>query len=170
MFEEMWLKHEGYNDMVREAWERRDGGGVGIQALWRRLREVSMDMKRWSVETFGSVRAEIKRLKAKLELARADARFSGYSPAIREIEQQLHETYEKEEVMYRQRSRQEWLKAGDKNTKFFQNRATHRKRKNTVLGLKKEDGSICKTNEGMAEMALAFYHNLYASQGSSERD
>ena len=72
------------------------------------------------------------------------------------IEQQLHVTYEKEEVMHRQRSRQEWLKAGDRNTRFFQNRASHRRRKNTVRKLRREDGSWCDTNEGMCDIALAF--------------
>jgi hypothetical protein len=170
MFEEMWLKHEGYDDMVTEAWEPNDEGAAGVASRWKLLHEMSKDMKKWSIETFGSVRAEIKRLKTKLDKARSDTCFSGYSQAIRDIEQQLHDVYEKEEVMYRQRSRQEWLKAGDRNTKFFQNRASHRKRKNTVLGLIREDGSVCKTNEGMAEMALAFYHNLYASEGSSDRE
>ena len=69
--------------------------------------------------------------------------------------------------MYRQRSRQEWLKAGDRNTKYFQNRASHRKRKNTVRQLRRDDGSVCNTNEGMQEMALSFYQHLYASEGSA---
>jgi hypothetical protein len=74
--------------------------------------------------------------------------------------------FEKEEIMYKQRSRQEWLKAGDQNTIFFQNRATHRRRKNTIRWLRREDGSICNTNEEMREMALAFYNKLYSSEGS----
>jgi hypothetical protein len=86
---------------------------------------------------------------------------------VRELEQRLHEVYEREEVMYKQRSRQEWLKAGDKNTKNFQNCCSHRRRKNTVLGLRREDGSLCKSNEGMLDMAQAFYQELYASEGSA---
>jgi hypothetical protein len=38
---------------------------------------------------------------------------------IKAIEVQLHELFEREEVMFRQRSLFEWLKAGDKNTRYF---------------------------------------------------
>jgi hypothetical protein len=117
-FEEMWLKHEGYDDMVAKAWQHRNTGARSLANLWAQLRDVSSDIKRWGFETFGSVRAEIKRLRSKLEDARTAARFDGISQEVKDIEQQLHAIYEKEEVMYRQRSRQEWLRAGDKNTNF----------------------------------------------------
>jgi hypothetical protein len=70
--------------------------------------------------------------------------------------------------MYRQRSRQEWLKAGNKSTRNFQNRASHGKGKNTVRALRREDGSLCNTNAGVSEMAHAFYHSLYSSKGSTK--
>jgi hypothetical protein len=127
-------------------------------------------MKKWSFESFGSVRAEIKRLRSQLDSARSATMLLGTSQEVRELEKQLHDVFEKEEIMYRQRSRQEWLKAGDKNTKYFQNRASHRRRKNTVRHLRRDDGSLCNTNEGMCTMALAFYNNLYTSEGSSNGD
>jgi hypothetical protein len=64
------------------------------------------------------VKAEIKRLRAQQDSARAEAREMGTSEHVRSIEAQLHDIYEKEEIMYKQRSRQDWLRAGDKNTKF----------------------------------------------------
>jgi hypothetical protein len=35
IFEEMWLKHEGYEEMVKNYWEARDRGINGINDLWR---------------------------------------------------------------------------------------------------------------------------------------
>jgi aminoglycoside phosphotransferase family enzyme len=75
-------------------------------------------MQRWIFEEFGSVKAELKLLRSKLDEARLNALSSGSTQEIKEIENRLHEVYEREEIMYRQRSRQEWLKAGDHNTNF----------------------------------------------------
>ena len=68
--------------------------------------------------------------------------------------------------MYRQRSRVDWLFAGDQNTKYFQNRATHQKRKNTVRALVQEDGIRCVVDEDMHNLAANFYENLFTSEGS----
>jgi hypothetical protein len=127
-------------------------------------------MQNWSFETFGSIKAEIKSLRGKLVDARCNALISGSSLEVRDIEKKLHDIFEKEEIMYKQRSRQEWLKAGDRNTRYFQNRASHRRRKNTVRHLRREDGSVCNTNEGMRELALNFYQQLYSSEGSTNAD
>lgn len=87
---------------------------------------------------------------------------------VREIEQQLHEIYEREDVMYMQRSRIDWLKANDQNTQYFQNRASHRMRKNTVMALLREDGTWCTTNEEMRHMVANFYEKLFTSEGSAK--
>jgi hypothetical protein len=116
------------------------------------------------------VRAEIKRLRAQLDTARAAAQIQGSSHEVWELEKKMHDIFEKEEIMYRQRSRQDWLKAGDRNTKFFQNCCSHRRRKNTILGLRRDDGSVCKTNDGMCALAQNFYQSLYASEGSANAE
>lgn len=92
---------------------------------------------------------------------------SGSSLEVRDLESQLKEIFAREEIYYRQRSRVDWLKEGDQNTKYFQGRASHRKRKNTVRALRKDDGSRCTVDDDMREMAVAFYESLFTSEGST---
>lgn len=72
--------------------------------------------------------------------------------------------------MSKQRSIVGWLKEGDQNTKYFQNRASYRKRRNTVKALRREDGSKCTVDEEMRALAASFYENLFSSQGSEGAD
>ena len=47
------------------------------------------------------------------------------------------------------------------------NRASHRKRKNTVRALQREDGSKCVVDEEMRLLAANLYANLFTSEESS---
>ena len=80
---------------------------------------MSQDLGRWNKDTFGSVRKEIKRLKGELEKLRSDASRTAPTHVELKINEKLVELYHREELMWRQRSRLEWLASGDKNTIFF---------------------------------------------------
>uniref|UniRef100_A0A803PY78 Reverse transcriptase domain-containing protein n=1 Tax=Cannabis sativa TaxID=3483 RepID=A0A803PY78_CANSA len=72
----------------------------------------------------------------------------------------------KEEIYWRQRARTKWLKAGDRNTKFFHKHASFRKKVNTIKFLKTEDGSVVNTQEGIVNLITDYFQNLFSTQGS----
>lgn len=166
-FEEAWTRHENYDDMLKEVWEAAGTGEQGLTAVWQCLGRATGSIQRWAREVFGSIRKKIAKLKTQLLEAKQQALVTGCFKEVREIEVELREVYAREEIMYRQRSRVDWLRAGDKNTKYFQNRASHRKRKNTVRALRRDDGTKCMVNMEMREMAAVFYENLFKSEGST---
>lgn len=166
-FKEAWTRHDQYEAMIAEAWQAASSGEEGLQAVWQKLGSMTGSMQRWAREVFGSIRRKIKLLKSQLLEAKEKALSSGYQQEVRDIEEQLREVYEREEIMYRQRSRVDWLKAGDQNTQYFQNRASHRKRKNTVKALQREYGTKCMVDDEMREMAATFYEKLFTSDGST---
>jgi hypothetical protein len=57
----------------------------------------------------------------------------------------------------------DWLSHGDKNSKFFHQRARMRRRNNLVRSLTKSDGKVTKDVFEMQNMASEFYKNLYGS-------
>lgn len=82
---------------------------------------------------------------------------------IRETKAKINNMLHHEELAWRQRSRAIWLPAGDKNTKFFHQRATQRKRKNQILGVFNTTGEWCTDDEQIADTAVGYFQNLFTS-------
>ena len=56
------------------------------------------------------------------------------------MEVELKRAIKNEEIFWRTKSRVQWLQEGDKNTKFFHAQTMKRRRRNTIRGLKEDDG------------------------------
>lgn len=63
--------------------------------------------------------------------------------------------------MWRQRSRVTFLREGDRNTKWFQRKATWRKKKNDITKLKDSSGVWIEDKKGLEEMTNCFFKKLY---------
>jgi len=57
-----------------------------------------------------------------------------------ELSKKMDELLQKQEIFWAQRSRINWLKHGDKNTKFFHAKATQRRNKNHIRVIQNADG------------------------------
>ncbi|WOK93591.1 hypothetical protein Cni_G02291 [Canna indica] len=139
-FENMWLR----DDRCLHAWKERgeavelkdeaSGGPTRASAL------SVFSLGAWNRHSFGNVQHKIKQCQTKIdELSR-----KGISGELENEERNLmrdwNELLEREETLWRQRSRVLWLKDVDRNTKFFHARAFSRRRKNQISGLRDEYG------------------------------
>ena len=76
----------------------------------------------------------------------------------------------KEEKWWLQRSKNLWMKLGDKNTSYFHNKASKRFRRNRILGLKDSAGNFCSGDENVAILLENYYKDLFTSSNPSEID
>lgn len=67
----------------------------------------------------------------------------------------------REEMLWLQRSRVSWLKEGDRNTKFFHQKARWWARKNHIKKLKREDGTWCSDQGEVRGMAASYFSNMF---------
>ena len=67
--------------------------------------------------------------------------------------------------MWRQRSRNSWLAAGDRNTRFFHMRANMRRKKNTIKALYNAMGVRQDDPGELKQMVTDVYRDLYSSEG-----
>ena len=79
------------------------------------------------------------------------------------LKREINDLLSKEEKMWKQRSRALWLHEGDKNTCYFHSRATHRYRRNRIEELENNMGERCVDENGIANILVDFYQNLFAS-------
>ena len=69
----------------------------------------------------------------------------------------------KEEKMWHQRSRINWLQSGDQNTKFFHTHASRRKRGNWIQGIEDSDGVWHEDIGKIEDVAVQYFTNLFTS-------
>ena len=164
-YECMWETKADFHHVVEEVWNRNQPS-LSVSDLATKLSSVSVALAQWGRRAFGSVRQELRSLRHQLATLRAVPGRVGPSEEEKRVQDRMIEVSLAEEIMMRQRSRIKWLTEGDKNTEFFQKKASARRAKNKIIQLQKEDGSLTSDLEEMAQMANNFYLNLYASEGT----
>jgi hypothetical protein len=76
------------------------------------------------------------------------------------LQEQLEERRKQEEILWKQKSRVQWLKEGERNTKFFHRAMIHRRHINRITQLEDSHGHIIKEHARIEEELLGYYQDL----------
>lgn len=156
-YEVMWERELALPEVVEAAWKSA-GAENHRSNISTALRSTLLALHKWSSKKVGNITREIEKSKTRLEeLTNMNADRND----IRKESDHMNELLYKEEMMWLQRSRVEWLKHGDRNTKFFHCKARWRARKNKFKGLLDAEGRFQTAHHIMSGMALAYFQNLF---------
>jgi chaperonin cofactor prefoldin len=102
----------------------------------QRLKNFKHTLKSWNKSTFGNILLRKKEIESQLEeLQRtfiAGSRTQNLAKEEEKLKQEIEACREQEEILWRQKSRVQWLKEGERNTKFFHRAMTHRRYINRI--------------------------------------
>ena len=87
---------------------------------------------------------------------------------IRQVRQSLNAWLDIDEVMWKQRSRINFLKEGDQNTSFFHTKASNRKQRNWIQGLEDEYGLWQEGIHEIEYVATQYFSTLFTSSQPGE--
>lgn len=89
---------------------------------------------------------------------------------VQQLKHEINGLLVAEEKLWHQRSQSHWIKSGDRNTRYFHSRASHRFRHNCIHGLRNSNGEICIGNENVAALLVEYYMGLFTSANPCEID
>lgn len=116
-------------------------------------------------ETFGSINIRKKRVERRLQGVKRELELWEHESIIR-LEKMLRHEYEQillqEEMMWYQKSRERWVKFGDRNTKFFHTQTIIRRKRNKIHDMFIGDNVWCTEDEALKVEAQIFFTNLFA--------
>jgi len=80
----------------------------------------------------------------------------------------LEERFKQEEIIWRQKSRVQWLKEGEKKTKFFHRSMIHRRFIKHIMKLENMQGTTLLSHQDITHELTSFYKDLL-SEPSRDR-
>ncbi|RVW29756.1 hypothetical protein CK203_089329 [Vitis vinifera] len=168
-FENIWLKVEGFKDLVHSWWQGIDVRGSASYKLAIKMKEIKQKLKVWNREVFGKL--ECNKSVALQQVEFWDRKENERIMTVEETElkKEAKENYRKwvimEETHWRQLSREIWLKEGDRNTGFFHRMASAHRRNNSLERIKINGEWLLEEQEIREGIANAFKNLLSEDTG-----
>ena len=104
-------------------------------AILNCLERFKVELLRWNKEEFDNVGAMVAELQARLALLENQPASSNQIHALRKMRIELNYWLDKEDEMWRQRTRQNWFQGGDRNMNYFHAKASDCQNKNHIDGI-----------------------------------
>jgi hypothetical protein len=166
-FENMWLKAEGFGELVQGWWDSYQIEGTPSFILAKKLKALKSDLKKWNDEVFGNVAHKRNQLMTELNKLDVDVEDRPLSEEEKNQRERIVAELERNalmnEISWRQKSRVLWLQEGDKNTRFFHCIANSNRRRNTISTLS-INGELSSDPQAISECITQFYNHLFMEE------
>ena len=158
--EASWYAVKEYQETILCAWncdiERNDRWAQVNQ----KLSNCQRGILEWRVTAGGSPQKQISSLRKKLNMVQGSEGIQAGEDAIL-LQKEINSLLDQEDMKWRQRAKADWLRLGDRNTKFFHDSATQRRKKNQILKIKDERGTTWETPEKIKVAFVDYFTNLF---------
>ncbi|XP_077222034.1 uncharacterized protein LOC143855866 [Tasmannia lanceolata] len=155
-----------FNGKVADWWNAGVFNGWEGFVFCNKLRSLKVKIKEWAIQQHhakGFRKEEILAGLERLESLESNGSLGNADRQLRaELLVEFEEIIRREEISWTLKSRATWLKAGDKNSKFFHRMANARRRINSINCLM-VNGILLKEKSNISKAILDFYRNLYSS-------
>ncbi|RYR49330.1 hypothetical protein Ahy_A07g035788 [Arachis hypogaea] len=128
------------------------------------IKNITEKLQNWNNDVFGNLFKRKRRILNSITRIQ-NVHSYGRSPLLDDLEKELSgelaTVLDQEELLWLQKSRQQWIVDGDRNTHFYHIKIAMRRRKNRIVKLRKGDGTWYEDAKEVKSAAMELFHNLY---------
>ncbi|PNX94787.1 hypothetical protein L195_g017967 [Trifolium pratense] len=158
-FEKAWMYHTSYADLVKQHWHKEN-------ELPNKVTYMAAELSKWKRDVFGSIQKRKADLMARINGIQRKQQIERHNKFLerleRQLQQELNLVLKQEEAVWFQKSRSQWIKDGDRNTRYYHVKTINRRRKNKIMMLKNDQNEWVEEEENLKGMVNRYYQNLFA--------
>lgn len=163
-FDKRMVGKAGIEEAIARGWEG-DDAQTGCSVM-DRLSRCRRELSHWKKRSHFNSLTKIQKLHGDLEKEIAKTFPSARS--MKRLRMELAEAHREEEKFWRQRSREQWLREGDRNTSYFHNVVKGKKIRNNILMLKDELGVEHFSEGAKGHLAVEYFKELFMSSNPAD--
>lgn len=137
-FQAMWMTHPDYHIFIDSTWNNQD-------SIVGNTTKVTKELATWNREVFGNVTSKKKKLLERIEGIKKNL-VVNFHNGLRKLDiklrKELEEILYQEELLWFQKSREQWIKSGDRNTSYYHSSTIVHRARNKVETLRDDNGSL----------------------------
>lgn len=160
----MWLEHPEFKSVVRTIWQEHIQGSPSY-IVAEKLRRLQRKLKSWNWEVFGDVRKPLEDIRGKVERLEERSQIDFSEEAVDEmrmLKSEMSNLLRWEADLLYQKTREKWLKDGDRNTTFFHALIRERRRRSTIK-ITNTDGVVVTENKTLLEGAVNHFKEIFSA-------
>lgn len=159
-FEEKWASHQECKDIIRHAWENATPTGSPMFYLFEKI--IRLAFIGWPRTAFGNAKTKLQDKHKALDDLVSSNRPNNLA-TIKKLKGKINELLYQKELFWRQWSRSIWLKAGNKNTRYFHQRVSQRHQKNHISGIFDAHETWCTSEDDIYTIAEDYLQQLFSA-------
>uniref|UniRef100_A0A803PMJ8 Reverse transcriptase domain-containing protein n=1 Tax=Cannabis sativa TaxID=3483 RepID=A0A803PMJ8_CANSA len=156
-----WSREASCYEVIKEAW--KSDLETRNESLTQRCQRTRKALQSWKITTFGNCDRRIKETENRLAWIQNQTISPRLSAEEDSLKRNLSELWFRKESMWKQQSKENWLKLGDRNSKFFHTSTIIRQRRNKIQEIRDKHGHWVYDEKEVAGVFFHFYKDLFTS-------
>ena len=163
----MWLRDQRCEEVVQKAW--KEGKLTSTGSMLESCSEKSQTkLEAWNKMEFGHVGRKVAKMQKWLEWIELQPPSPTINQELKSTRVKLNCWLEKDDDIWRQRSRLNWFQSRNRNISFFHAKASAKHKKNFIEGIVDANEVWHEDDEKVEEVVVEYYKDLFTMSQPSD--